>query len=109
MKIMRKVYREVMNAPTRPAIIRLRWPFARAPARISSLLKKPAVMIGKADNAAPPTRKQIYTSGIDLRRPPILKMFCSWWQAKITEPDERNNRALKNAWDIRWKMAASHA
>lgn len=56
-----------------------------------------------------PTVKQTYTSGIDLRRPPILKMFCSWWQARMTEPDERNSSALKNAWVIRWKIAASHA
>ncbi|MNR41086.1 hypothetical protein D3C85_1594310 [compost metagenome] len=66
-------------------------------------------MIGSADSAAPPTRKQTYTSGMDLRRPPILKIFCSWWQARITEPDERNSSALKNACVIRWKIAASHA
>src|SRR5476649_3095555 len=36
MKIMRKVYREVMNAPSRPAIIRLRWPFASAPGALAN-------------------------------------------------------------------------
>ncbi len=57
MKIIRKVYSEVIKAPTGPATIRLIWPLAIAPARISSLLKKPAVISGSADSAAPPTEE----------------------------------------------------
>src|SRR6266853_4745461 len=44
-----------------------------------------------------------------LRRPPILRMSCSWCRAMMTEPAPRKRRALKNAWVIRWKMAAEYA
>ena len=64
---------------------------------------------GRAASAAPPTMKLAYASGSFLHRPPILKMFCSWWQAMITEPEARNSSALKKAWVIRWKIAASQA
>ena len=47
--------------------------------------------------------------GSFLRSPPILKMSCSWCSARITEPAERNSSALKNAWVIKWKMAADQA
>jgi len=36
-------------------------------------------------------------------------MFCSWWQATMTAPEARNSSALKKAWVIKWKIAASQA
>ena len=39
------------------------------------------------------------------RRPPMLRMSCSWCIAMITEPAPRNSSALKNACVIRWKIA----
>ena len=44
--------------------------------------------------------------GVYSRSPPILRMSCSWWQARITDPDPRNRQALKNACVIRWKIPA---
>src|SRR5213082_224863 len=46
--------------------------------------------------------------GVYLARPPIFRMSCSWWQARITEPDPRKRQALKNACVIRWKMPAQY-
>ena len=45
-------------------------------------------------------------SGIRVRKPPILKMSCSWWQPWMTEPEPRNMRALKKACVVRWNIAA---
>ncbi len=47
--------------------------------------------------------------GINLRSAPILRMSCSWCMPWITEPDPRNSSALKKAWVIMWKMAATYA
>ena len=47
-------------------------------------------------------------TGIFLKRPPILKISCSWWQAWIIDPATRNNVALKNAWVVRWNIAKSY-
>ena len=38
--------------------------------------------------------------------PPILRMSCSPERAWITEPADKKSRALKNAWVMRWKIAA---
>ena len=43
--------------------------------------------------------------GMYFRRPPILRMSCSWCIAMITEPAARNSSALKKACVIRWKIA----
>ena len=47
--------------------------------------------------------------GMYLRRPPMLRMSCSWCMPMITEPAPRNSSALKKAWVIRWKTAAEYA
>ena len=47
--------------------------------------------------------------GVYSRSPPIFRMSCSWWQARITEPDPRKRQALKKACVIRWKMPAQYA
>ncbi len=47
-------------------------------------------------------------NGITLRSPPICRMskvLVAW----LTLPDPRNKSALKKAWFIRWKMAATYA
>ena len=54
-----------------------------------------------------PTAYTTNVRGIALRRPPILRMSCSSWQPWITDPAERNSSALKNAWAIRWNIAAA--
>ena len=66
-------------------------------------------MNGNATSAPEPMAMHQNGSGNCLRKPPILKMSCSWCSARITEPAERNSNALKNAWVIRWKIAADHA
>src|SRR3972149_1374723 len=43
--------------------------------------------------------------GITFPSPPICRMSFVW-TAWITEPAERNRRALKNAWFVRWNRAA---
>src|SRR5437763_8788656 len=47
--------------------------------------------------------------GVYFARPPILRMSCSWWQARMTEPEPRKRQALKKACVIRWKMPAQYA
>ena len=47
--------------------------------------------------------------GIFLRSPPRLRMSCSWWQARITEPEPRKRAALKKAWVNTWNMPAEKA
>src|SRR5712692_9701814 len=47
--------------------------------------------------------------GVYFLRPPILRMSCSWWQARMTEPDPRKRQALKKACVMRWKMPAQYA
>ena len=47
--------------------------------------------------------------GMYFRRPPILRMSCSWCMPMITLPAARNSRALKKAWVIRWYTAAEYA
>src|SRR5205814_2264 len=44
--------------------------------------------------------------GMYFASPPMRRMSCSWCRAMMTEPAARNSSALKNAWVIRWKMAA---
>ena len=46
-------------------------------------------------------------NGIHCLSPPILRMSCSWCMAWITLPAPRKRQALKNAWVIRWKIAAA--
>ena len=46
--------------------------------------------------------------GMFLRRPPMLRMSCSWCIATITEPAPRNSSALKKAWVNKWKMPSEY-
>ena len=73
---------------------------------IDSLEKKPAKP-GVPMRASVPMSEVIQVIGMYLRRPPILRMSCSWCSAMITEPAARNSSALKNAWVPRWKMLAA--
>ena len=47
--------------------------------------------------------------GMSLRSPPIRRMSCSPSIPWITEPAPRNSSALKKAWVIMWKIAATYA
>ena len=57
-------------------------------------------------SASAPIQQVIAVIGMYLRRPPILRMSCSWCMPMITEPAARNSSALKKACVIRWKIAA---
>ncbi len=72
---------------------------------ISSLLQNPAKG-GIPAMAIVPMKNSLWVQGILWLRPPIFRMSCSPDKAWMTEPADRNNRALKNAWVIRWKIAA---
>src|SRR5258706_6927617 len=43
-------------------------------------------------------------TGMNLRRPPIFRMSCSWWHPWITEPAHRNKHALKKACVTMWNI-----
>ena len=58
-------------------------------------------------NASVPTRNVQNVTGIFFSRPPIFQMSCSSCSAWMTEPAARNSSALKNAWVVRWNIAAS--
>ncbi len=45
--------------------------------------------------------------GIFFRSPPI-SVISLVWQAWITEPEQRNSRALKQAWVNKWNRPAAH-
>ena len=73
---------------------------------IDSLEKNPANP-GVPISASVPMSEVIQVIGMYLRKPPILRMSCSWCSAMITEPAARKSNALKNAWVPRWKMLAA--
>ena len=47
--------------------------------------------------------------GISLRSAPMQRMSCSSCMPWMTDPEPRNSSALKNAWVIMWKIAATYA
>src|SRR4051812_23858295 len=76
--------------------------------RISSFDQKP-------ENGGTPaidsqaTLNVLAVIGMNFRRAPIFFMSCSSCMPCMTEPAPRNSRALKKAWVIMWKMAATYA
>ncbi len=83
-------------------------PFARVNSRISSFDQKPANG-GTPAIASQPTMNVDAVIGISLRSAPILRMSCSWCIPWMTEPEPRNNSALKKACVTMWKIAATNA
>ena len=75
---------------------------------IASFEKNPAKG-GTPASASEPMIAVTHVMGMNLARPPILRMSCSWCSAMITEPAHRNSSALKNACVVRWKIAAEYA
>ncbi len=61
---------------------------------------------GSAASDAAPTTVAQKATGRRRRNPPILKMSCSPPSASITTPADRNSRALKKAWVMKWNTAA---
>ena len=57
--------------------------------------------------ASQPTMNVTAVTGISLRSMPMCRMSCSSCMPWMTEPDPRNSSALKKAWVIMWKMAAT--
>lgn len=45
-----------------------------------------------------PIVRAVVVSGIALASPPIFRMSCSSLRLWMTDPEHRNNIALKNAW-----------
>ena len=74
--------------------------------RISSLDQKPENG-GTPAIASQPTMNVPAVIGIHLRRAPIFFMSCSSCMPCMTEPAPRKSNALKKAWVIMWKMAAT--
>ena len=74
--------------------------------RISSFDQKPANG-GTPAMASQPTMNVAAVTGMNLRSTPMRRMSCSSCIPWITEPDPRNSRALKKAWVIMWKIAAT--
>ena len=108
---MRKLYSAVTKTPAstqtqaNPAPGSVEW---RTASMSDSLEKKPANP-GVPIRARVPMSEVIQVIGMYLRKPPILRMSCSWCIAMITEPAARNSSALKKAWVPRWKMLAAYA
>jgi len=48
-----------------------------------------------------------YVTRISFFRPPMFHMSSSWCIAMMTDPAPRNKSALKMAWVVRWKNAAT--
>ena len=59
--------------------------------------------------ASQPMMNVMAVTGISLRNAPMRRMSCSWCMPWMTEPEPRNSNALKNAWVIMWKIAATYA
>ena len=57
--------------------------------------------------ASQPTMNVTAVIGMYLRRPPMRRMSCSSCMPWMTEPEPRKSSALKKAWVIMWKMAAT--
>ena len=77
-----------------------------ANSRISSFDQNPASG-GTPAIASHPTMNVAAVTGIKARSRPIHRMSCSSCMPWITEPAPRNSRALKQAWVIMWKIAAT--
>ena len=76
--------------------------------RISSFDQKPANG-GTPAIASQPMMNVIAVTGSNLRKRPMRRMSCSSCMPWMTEPDPRNSSALKKAWVIMWKIAATYA
>ena len=74
--------------------------------RISSFDQNPANG-GTPAIASHPTTIVPAVIGMSLRSAPMCRMSCSPSSPWITEPAPRKRRALKQAWVIMWKIAAS--
>jgi hypothetical protein len=81
-------------------------PLPQANRRMSSFDQNPANG-GTPAIASQPTMNVAAVSGMYLRRPPMRRMSCSSFMPWITDPAPRNSNALKNAWAIMWKIAAT--
>ena len=57
--------------------------------------------------ASQPTMNVPAVIGMNRLRAPMRRMSCSSWSPWITEPAPRNSSALKKAWVIMWKIAAT--
>ena len=57
--------------------------------------------------ASQPTMNVAAVIGMTLRSAPMRRMSCSSCMPWMTEPEPRNSSALKKAWVIMWKMAAT--
>ncbi len=57
--------------------------------------------------ASQPTMNVAAVIGMNLRSAPMRRMSCSSCMPWMTEPAPRKSSALKNAWVIMWKMAAT--
>ena len=57
--------------------------------------------------ASQPTMNVAAVTGMNLRSTPMYRMSCCSCIPWMTEPDPRNSSALKKAWVIMWKMAAT--
>jgi hypothetical protein len=108
MKNARKVYSAVMKTPD--STQKYAYPEPNrcdsCTASISMSLEKNPDVPGNPISAREPIKKVQYVMGMYLRRPPILRMSCSWCIPMITEPAARNSSALKKACVIKWKMPA---
>ena len=79
---------------------------SKARTRIASFEKKPARPGSPAMAATATVNVQNVTRHPASAGPPILKMSCSWWHPRITEPAPRKRSALKKACVVRWNIAA---
>ncbi len=79
--------------------------FEKAAPRICSLEKKPTNGITPTSDSEP-MRNDHDVRGSCLSKPPYLRMSCSSFIAWITLPAAMKSRALKNAWERRWKKPA---
>ena len=73
---------------------------------MSSLDQNPASG-GTPAIASQPTMNVAAVTGSSGRSRPIHRMSCSSWRPWITDPAPRNRSALKKAWVIMWKIAAT--
>ena len=72
------------------------------------MLKNPEKK-GMPEMARQEMKKVAAVIGMKAFKPPILRMSCSSCMPWMTEPEPRNKQALKKAWVMRWKMAATKA
>ena len=54
-------------------------------------------------------RKVQKAHGRAFLNPPILNISCSLSRARMIAPALKNRSALKQAWVMKWKIAADHA